>query len=94
MGEDVFRENLDCLRDAAAKVLVLQVSAAARGRALPAVRTAIDRGFNCQHPVARNSTHVLSEALVSSGAAWGRQRPDAEGSATPMRPTCARPVLA
>ena len=45
-------------------------------------------------PSGRNSTHVLSEALVSFGAASGRQRPAAEGSATLTRPTCARPVLA
>lgn len=49
----------DYLRDPAAKFVVLQESAAAGGRALPAVRTTIEHEFDCQHPVARNSTYVL-----------------------------------
>jgi hypothetical protein len=54
-----FRENLDCIRDPAARYLVLQESAAARGRALPIVRTTIEQQFDCQHPAARTKTYTL-----------------------------------
>lgn len=54
-----FREDLDCLGDPAAKFLVLQGYAAARGHALPVVRDTIEAHFDCRHPVAANSTYVL-----------------------------------
>ncbi|HZA03492.1 MAG TPA: hypothetical protein VE617_02945, partial [Propionibacteriaceae bacterium] len=54
-----YRQNLDCLRDPAAKFLVLEKSAARRGRALPEVRTTIEEEFDCQHPVVRTKTYTL-----------------------------------
>lgn len=53
-----FGEDLDCLRDPAAKFLVLQGHAADRAHALPLVRTTIEQEFRCPRPAA-GSTYVL-----------------------------------
>jgi hypothetical protein len=54
-----FQENLSCLRDPAARFLVLQTSAATKRRVDPEVTETIRDQFDCKHPVARTRSMLL-----------------------------------